>query len=876
MAKALSIIFISLLLTAGSLYYSYHHLKFDTDQDNLISNSKDYQKNYKKFLKEFGDQESIVVIFEATATNSDAVEQALEALNKTLLPRTDLYTSIDYKLDLSYFEQRFLLTLPKADFEKTKETLTQNTSLIREAFGLSTLDSFLDKTTSFLSSPQATTTNTQGLEDATSFFTDVLKNLDKPDYFNKLDLGHMIANFIDLPDVSSLSQKGYLVSGDGKLAFMQIMPKKDFSTMGVIDKPLAFLKEQIALIQKQNPGLHIGLTGRPVLQHDEMKSTGTDSASSGLIAFVGVFILFAIFYRSGKGPVLAAISLFMGISWTLGFITLTLGHLNLLSMVFAIILIGLGLEYGVHFLFRYQTERLKAPNPASSIRSTLSSIGPTLAISALCSMSAFLSALFTDFLGLKELGFVAGAGLFFCLISQITVLPSLLLLTESKNPKPFKPVHIPLFSGIKKYPKISLLLFTLITAAGVPFLLKITFEHNLLNLQDPSLASVQWEKKLVGADGLSTWFLASLTPSIEELKKRTDVVNNIKSVKKTDSILNILPQNNSERIAELQNLSNQLQLPMVSAANTVTAQNVMALLEKLKTALTGIQNRAFNAGYSGAIEAIEQNIAVIDTHLDTLKNDPESFIKNFNEANALFNQKINSLANTFNGALNPTSTSNTSLPPLVVKHYQSQSGQYALYIYPSQDIWDPQNLKTFIEDIRKIDPLVTGAPITVYESAQLMERGFLMIAGLTLVIVCTILWVDLRKLGDCIIAIIPLAIGVLWLFMIMGILGIRLSLANFFALPLLVGSAIDTGIHMVHHFKETGSAEKTFYDLATPIILSLGTMLIGFGPLAFVHHRGLASFGQIMTIGSLTCLVTSLILMPALFSLLQKKSVPKA
>lgn len=554
------------------------------------------------------------------------------------------------------------------------------------------------------------------------------------------------------------------------LLFAEILPVKDYTQSNIIKEPLRFLREKIKEVKKQYPQIPIGVTGRPVLQVDEMAGATQDSNWAGIASFIGVAFIFILFFKQAKRPLLSVLCMALGISWSLGLTTITLGHLNLLSMVFALILIGLGIEYGVHFLFRYQAERAQGFEVEKSIQNTINSTLPAIFTSALASSIAFLSALLTNFLGLKEFGFIAGTGLILCFLAQIITLPALLILFDKKI-HPIKTLHPPQLIQIEKIlfkTKIPLGIIIVLCLIGIPFVKKVYFEDNLLKLQDPTVESVIYENKITEMTNTSTWVAIFLAKSRDELTLLTQKASHLKTVGLTESILNSEPLSHLLKFQEL----------------------------------------AFEAGKTKEVEKLE-----------LLMNDMK-------------------------------------------KRYKNSQGEYALYVYPQDNIWQPGKMEAFIKDIRSVDKNVTGTPINVYESSRLMKKGFFLVGLVTIITILFILFAEFKSLTDVLIAMFPLVFGIYWTLCLMGLFNISINLANFFALPILIGTSIDNGLHLIHRYRETNSVKKMFEGTSPAIILCLLTTMIGFGALSFVSHRGLASFGQIMALGSLCCLLASLIVVP--------------
>ncbi len=211
------------------------------------------------------------------------------------------------------------------------------------------------------------------------------------------------------------------------------------------------------------------------------------------------------------------------------------------------------------------------------------------------------------------------------------------------------------------------------------------------------------------------------------------------------------------------------------------------------------------------------------------------------------------------------------LPEHLRSLYVGKDGSFMVKISPVENVWDFDKLTGFVADLRKIDSEVTGVPVVVLESSLLMRETFLEAAGLTIILVSVILFLSSFSLSYVLLTLVPLFAGIFWLLEIMGITGLSFNLANFFAIPVLIAIGVDGGVHFLARWKELSEGER-LYHTSTPVAVGLSfcTTMIGFGGLLLAHHRGLASLGGIMVTGSATCLVGCMVVLPAVFRLIER------
>ncbi|MCP4795871.1 MAG: MMPL family transporter, partial [Phycisphaeraceae bacterium] len=161
----------------------------------------------------------------------------------------------------------------------------------------------------------------------------------------------------------------------------------------------------------------------------------------------------------------------------------------------------------------------------------------------------------------------------------------------------------------------------------------------------------------------------------------------------------------------------------------------------------------------------------------------------------------------------------------------------------------------------------TGVPITQYESLRDMRRSFILMGTLALGLVTLVVFLDFRTVRDTMLVMTSLLVGLLWTIGIASLLGVSLNVANFFAIPILIGIGVDSAIHMLHRARECGDGPLDFKSTRNAVILTACTTGIGFGSLLLARHRGLQSLGAIMAIGSLACMMASVVLLPGLLAM---------
>lgn len=846
------------LMTVASLVYSYFYLGIDTNQDHLIGKDKDYLVKYENFLKDFGDWEFFYVVIEVP----DAKESDATAFADKLIDRLEkfphLYEKIHGRTDTRKLVSAANLVMDDLSYNKYTEAIQSNTNVLQNFLNSSSPNEWLMALAALLRQQDLSHSSTALAEN----FWPVFKNMILAPFDSKSAAS--LAS-LTIPDVLAItdpqarrSLSGHLFSPDGRLLFLRILPRKDFTRMDIVAEPLRILRQEIASLKSQGYDFSVGVTGKPVLQNDEAESTGIDSRNAGIGSFIVVALIIFVFFKSYRRSLFALFSLACGMSMTAGFITFVYGSLNLLTFAFAVILIGLGIEYGIHFLIRYQHHRIHHDDFSEAIRHTISESGSAIILGAIAAATSFLSGYFTDFEALRQLGVISGVGIILCAFAELTILPALLVLFDSKK----RPAKLPRFVfllPLLRRPALALTAFAVLSIIAIPLSRGKLFEFNLLKLQDPGLESIRYENIITEKSGFSTWFLAYQTSDLGELAKIQNAMKKLPSVLRAESILDYIRPDQQLRIKKNGELLNLLKQKPFAMQKPATLRESAEFIAEF---LDNLAEKALQTGDTDAVNELMDLAALLRSKsLDT------SIWSMTASGSQAFSVLLTHIKKQMTSFINPQPLTENDLPKDLLTTFKGSSNNYALTIYPKNNIWEMTELRKFIDQAKSVTPEITGAPITTYEAGIAMLGGFVLVGVLTSILVFVSLYIEFKSLGDCTVILGTLFISLLWLVACMRLGGLSINLANFFALPILIGTGIDNGIHVVHHYRRSGDWREVFAITVPAVVLCCLTTMAGFGSLSFVRHQGLASFGSVMTLGTFFIMISSCVLLPNLLVL---------
>jgi len=855
-------------LAAVSLALTATRLGFRTSRLDLLNPESAYNRLWLEYIKEFGDEDDAVVLVEGA--HRDQVVTVLRELSAALVQQDHLFHAILHKVDLSKIRSKGLHYLPQEEllaiesFVREVEPILDGDwsrlNLVHMARGLGAqLEADL---------PPAETTGRAARASAGGACHEIGRLAESMSAALDERQGY-VSPWPGIPaSVATLSELGpeYLLANEGRLGLILLRLARGDDGFARGNESITALRELIARTAARHPETKIGLTGLPVMEHDEMKASQSSMFWASLVSFVGVACLFVAGFGGIRHALLANLVLLLGMAWSFGYVTLVVGHLNILSVSFTVTLIGIGIDYGVYYVARYlQLRRERLVCDDALVRTSIE-VGPAILAGAVTTATAFFAAGFTSFVGIAELGIIAAGGILLCAVAELVVLPAAICLVDRGRLGERLPNPLPIHAGVAFATRAPRLVFgasLALTAAAALGLGHLWYDHNLLNLQPVGLESVELERKLLGECSQSAWFALSIANSREELLARKSRFLKLKSVERTEEIVSLLPSDHPQKRPVIERIAARLanlreRPPLIPVASPeelgVELARAGALLyltpegrpaaDQLNRVRDQLRRLPLTDCYARLSRLQQQMAGDLLTRLYALR----------------------SIAN-------PESPRLADLPASLVTRFVGQHGRHLLKIYGRGNIWDMQALRRFVADVRTVDPRVTGNPLQTYEASLEMKHSYEQAALLALAVILGVLWFDLRSIKDSLLAVVPLTLGMAATFGVLGWMDIPLNPANMIALPLVLGLGIDYGIHIVHEHRERGGPYRMGAATAIAVTVDGLTTIVGYGSLMIASHQGLQSLGRVLTIAITCCMLASMIALPALLAWLSRNCV---
>jgi predicted RND superfamily exporter protein len=576
----------------------------------------------------------------------------------------------------------------------------------------------------------------------------------------------------------------------------------------------------------------------------------------------------------------ATICLVFGLAYTLAFTTLTVGHLNILTITFVPMLIGLAIDFGVHLITRYEEELRHGKTEEAAMTKAMVFTGQGIFTGALTTAGAFLAMYFTNFKGIKEMGVICGGGLMICFIPMMTLLPVMLLRGRQNiiDRRASEDVTRARIENIwLQRPVLVMTVMVVLCALAWGQARKVYFDYNLEKLQAAGLPSVVFEHKLLNSADQSLLPCAVVASNLDQaisLEKKIKQLPGVADIEPPISLFeNFLNSSNGEKLRLIGQIKHEL-APLEFGAPDTNPVDVYAFSRTLYGLYGYLGLARDEVGDSD--QELTKNLvslrqAIEDLRKTMLQGDAHALVEHADKL-AQFQQALFSdMRTTFQLLQNQDDRAPLhmeDLPRAFRDQFVGVTGKILLQVFSPDNLWQRDNQEKFITALRSVDPNVTGTPVQLYEYEELLKNSYLRAAWYSLAAIVLLVLFHFRSVGAVILALLPVGIGTLWLAGLMGWFGIPINLANIMTLPLVIGIGVTNGIHILNRFAEERTPNILARSTGKAVLVSGLTAIAGFGSLIIAKDRGIHSLGCVMAVGIAACMVAGLTFLPALLNLL--------
>ena len=831
-----------------------------------------------------------------TKENDDSKIVKLQSEIITLQARMDkkLFKRVDYKTEIDFLRNHGLILIKEEDLKNTKDVFMDpnitgllfniNNSMEKEYVG------------------QEESISTREKEDQAVAFLDGIQNL-----VLKLQKA---ARGEELPDEEAqqavdklLFGEPYFLSYDKEALILNAIP--DFSMMDAdllvtgADAAQAIVDDLL----KDYPDVKAGLTGMIAIGRDEMVYSAQSLGYTTVIAMIAILLLLMISFRMWVAPIFAIANLLVGLVWAVGTAAIVVGQLNMMTQMMAVILIGLGIDFSIHIISGFTERRAAGDSIAEAMEKTFLKSGKGILTGALTTACAFLTLVISHSRGMKEMGLVTGTGLLAILLATMLFLPSLLVFRERRIDKKHERKK-----GIKQIVQRDIsfrflgrtgewlskhYIFTILASIVISSLLiwsasNISFDYNYMNIEPKGLTSIALQDTVLDKFDLSMDYALVLTDSVKQSRELSTSYRELGPVAITEDISLYLPseEQQQKRIPLIAKIREKIQSTAIKQTMLQGDLTILSSeIDRLQMNIMEIQDMAFLGGQDK-----------VDNKCKEIVGDPENpnsrnIIREFRQlleenipaaAKGLSKFQQN-FAPYFKKSVIKMSSAESirqdELPVSILDRYSNKRrDQFLVTVFPAGNLWqDAELLKRFADDLERVSDKATGMPVVFRALIEIIGRDGRNAVLLTLVIVFLLLWVDYRNPGHSLMAMIPLALGVFWMVGFMHLTGMKLTIMNFMGLPMIIGIGIDYGVHILHRWRHEGRGKIRIVYSSTgkAILLTSLTTMLAFGSLVFSIWRGFGQLGGALFLGVGACFLTTVIVLPGIIGMLERRNSKK-
>jgi len=891
---------VSLITAVASVFAAAMLMEVHTDQLELISKRHPLIELSDR-LDSFNFHGKTTFAVVVRATNQERAIDFVNALVEKIKNDPQHFRDVFYRIDPEQFKKWVLYYLDKDELTRIRDRIEQKSSLVQTMAERPELLNFFGLVNQEMSSRMVGEFFTGFLDDDDP--KDSSENQSEPmdlDFLiNVLDglSGYLSGNPKYVSPWSSffksgawdLDKEGYIWEGKKKFLVAAVMPAKIKDGVSKTQTSLLKLREYISDLKATSfSDIDAGVTGQEALNNDEMHTAMGDMTLATWLSILGVVLLLIASLRGFRHPFIITASLAVGLCWTFGWTAIFIGHLNILSIVFAPLLCGLGVDYGIHWFARFEEERnLTNGDRARAIRQVMDKSGPGIVIAGLSTAFSFMPFILTGFRGLMELGMITGMGILFTLIADLTVLPSLchyfasdksgrkLSRGNAENRYMLRLDRRGVYSVIAA--AILLCILGGISAS------RVQFDLNPLRLQSQNAEAVYWEKILVENAEHSVLSVAALTGSPEEVAALSYRLRALPSVLDVATVFSLLPEHQEAKVPMLRSIFaavpeiNQSVTKMAEGPNYASlktqldpgahsqyAAQLVDVLQRIQFKMQADQADKWGASkpFLEQMTKVRQSIGDL---MQLLQSSPEASTK-LSEYRDRFREDIIDKWSLLKESSSAPPMQVQDIPPALRDQFL-QDGQYLIRIYPKDSIWDEGALSSFITEVQSVAPTAVGDPVSLYVFSAAFKRASIAASIYALIAIILLHTYAFRSVRLMLLSLVPLIAGVLWTVGIMGVTGVDFNLANSIFMPLVIGAGVEYGVIILARWQE-GKIPRGRLPFSTGkgVILAALTTTIGFGTLMISNHRGIFSLGFVAWAGSICVLISALFVLPAILA----------
>jgi len=844
------------LLTLVLGAYTIRHLGINSDNMALVSERLPSRRAHEEYIRHFPHLDDALFVV-VDAENPELARTATRALADRMQQEPDLFTGVHLPGGGEFFERNGLLYRSADDLDRFADQMARIQPLVAE----------LERDASIAHLAELVRAGLDEVADDGPGEAQWALVLDRV-------RDATVGVFEEFPLAASWEEillEGSSLDVTTRRAIVA-QPKLDYSSVLGGSRAIHRVRElarELDLVPER--GVRVRLTGNPALNYEEMIGLAWDIGVAGIFCFAVVAVILHRALRSLRLVTAALVTLLVGLVWTAAFAAFAVGHLNLISISFAILFIGLGVDFGIHLGTGY-ADLLRSGRPHElALRETAAHVGGALCFCTLTTSIGFFVFVPTDYRGMAELGVIAGVGMFIVLLLSLTLIPALLsswLPVRAEQLEAGLRFRTGWARGFRRHPAAVRRVSALIALGGLLLLPGVRFDPNALHMRDESTESVQAFQDLLSRSGTSPWFINVVATDLAEAEALARRLETLSVVDHAVHLGSYVPDDQEEKLEILSDIAYLFETPpgLPSGPNEPPSmQEQVQALRELHDHLESARLDRQAGALAASMRSLQEHLRRFLDRIEREGNEEAAL----RELEHLLLSSLPRQLERLRAALATDGIRLEDLPADLREHMLGSDGSARIQVYPSGDLRRHEDFVRFVSDVQAVAPGATGVSVNLVEFGRAIVESFQQaLVSAVLIIAALLSWLWRRPL-DVVLVMTPLLMAAICTGATMALLDKPFDFTNVCVIPLLLGVGVDSGIHLVQRAREGVGAGEDLLGTSTAraVYYSALTTAVSFGSLSFSAHQGMHNLGVMLTAGLAFNVMCILILLPALIEL---------
>jgi hopanoid biosynthesis associated RND transporter like protein HpnN len=849
------VIALNLLVTVALGIFTGLHLGVNTDNKRLLAPDLPFQKAAAEFARHFPPlDDSLLLVIDGDTP--ELAREAAQALTQRLRGDPETFTDVYAPGAGAFFQRNGLLYRSLDEIDDFTDHLARVQPVIAD----------LSRDASIANLARLIRL---GLEQERA------RGSDETEWSAVLDrFGEATVRVFDEYPVST-SWESLMLEGSafdpGTRQVVIAEPVLDFSKLLAAKRAIGAIRaaaRELSLVPER--GVRVRITGNPALNYEEMLSVARDIGVAGIFSFALVTAILFFAFRSLRLVSAAALTMLAGLVWTAAFAAVSVGSLNVLSISFGVLFIGLGVDFAIHLGMQYADAVCHGASSADALRGAASRVGSSLALCTVSTAIGFFAFVPTGYRGVAELGLISGTGMLVILFQTVTLFPALVVVllgddARARMRSAFRS-HLAPPGLVARHPGAIIAVALVLGLGALTQLPRLQFDSHVIKMRDPRTESVQAFNDLLARSGTSPWSVDVLAQDLAHAERLGEGFRKLDTVETTVTLSDYVPADQEEKIEMLADAALLIDAPRGGAAREreLTTEEQIEALRDLHGVLRAnpLQEDVLSP-LAGSVRQLRDQLGRFLARVASADDAAGALADLEQILLGSFPRQLERLRR----ALAPPRIGLEDLPAEISRRMLAPDGHARIQVFPRGTLADSVQLTRFVDAVRSVQPEATGVAVNLVEFGRATTRSLRQALLIAFLAIAVLLWLLWRRLTEMTLVLAPVLLAAVLTGASMVLLDIPFNFTNVVVLPLLLGIGVDSGIHLVHRSRSVGPEGLLETTTARAVFFSALTTIGSFGSMALSGHRGVASLGTLLVCGMVITLACNLLVLPALITL---------